>query len=216
VKITQPLHNLYSETRSFTIGSLEAPPLIVIMPPPPPPPLIKLPQQPDIVIQWPDIIVPPAPATPPQKIVLSPAPVTPAPVTPAPVTPAYIWAIIGFGAALVIAVLTVIVRTWEPDGLKPIKVEDSEDTGDIVAWVKHYLGIVSPNSEMTDEEIRRVIRLLTKQAPDTTWSHEKPVLGRIGSGSITLIIKAEFPEYYAKYNLGETDSALSDTREKKQ
>jgi photosystem II stability/assembly factor-like uncharacterized protein len=215
VKVTQPLRNLYSETRSFTIESLEAPPPAVIRLLPPlinlPPPLIKLPQQPDIVIQWPDIIVPPAPVTPPQKIVLSPAP-----VTPVPVTPAYIWAIIGFGAALVIAVLTVIVRTWGPGGLKPIKVEGSEDTGDIVAWVKHYLGVDSPNSEMTDEEIRRVIRLLTKQAPDTTWSHEKPVLGRIGSGSITLIIKAEFPEYYAKYNLGETDSALSDTREEKQ
>jgi photosystem II stability/assembly factor-like uncharacterized protein len=211
VRVTQPQQSLYSETRSFKIGTLEAAPPVIIKRPPPQ--VIELPVWPDIIIQWPDIVVPPVPeVSPPTKIVVSP-PSAPSAAS-ASVTPAYIWGIIGFGAILVIAAIIVIWRTSWPGGSRPVQVERGEDTGEIVAWAKGYLGITKSNNEMSDEDIHRVIQLLGEQAPDTAWVDDKPLLGRIGSGSISLIIKTEFPEFYhSKYETQTADTSISDTED---
>ncbi len=191
VKVTRPRLNLYTETRSFGIETLEVPSPLVIERPPP---VTRL-EPPEVIVQWPDINLPPAaaPEIPPLNIVV------PASRTPSPETPAYVWIIIAFGALSAIAVLVVAARRWLPP---PSAAEPpyAGDTAGIVAWVKDYLGIDAPNQEMTDDDIRRVIRFLAEQAPDTTWEQERPVPGRIGSGSIALIIKTEFPEYHARHN----------------
>jgi hypothetical protein len=102
VRVTQPLYNLYSETRRFTIGTLEVTPPVIVERPPPP--VISVPPPPEVKIPFPEVELPPSPPTP--EIVIPP---TPSPL--APVTPAYIWAIIIIGAVLVLGVIVLILMT---------------------------------------------------------------------------------------------------------
>jgi hypothetical protein len=199
VRVTQPVYNLYSETRSFTVETVKTAPLIVIKPAPPP--VIEIPPQPaipDIVVQSPRIVYSLPPSVPPLKIVI---PETPAP--PEKVTPAYVWVIIGIGAILVIGVMARIIQTGGPDRLEETKAEQDEDTGEIVEWAKQFCHITKPRSEMTDDNIRAVIQWIGEQAQDTIWVEEKPVFNRIGIGVMSTVMKAEFPEYYQKYDLSQ-------------
>jgi len=91
VNIAGPVKSPYSETRSFTIGTLPETPIIPVEVVIPPPPVISVPEAPTITITPPEIVLPPA-----------------------PITPAYIWAIIIIGAILVIAVVVLIIRTRRP------------------------------------------------------------------------------------------------------
>jgi len=76
VRVTQPLYNLYSETRSFTVASIGVPPLVIIKQSPAP--VINMPPWPEVVIPAPEIkIPPPPPMPPPQEIVISPTPSAP-------------------------------------------------------------------------------------------------------------------------------------------
>ncbi|MHC4501171.1 MAG: hypothetical protein ACYS21_18910, partial [Planctomycetota bacterium] len=107
-----PVYSPWSTVRSFTIGSLPeaAEPVIIQQPPAP---VIEVPPTPEIIIQAPEIVLPPSPPAPAP----APAPeivIPPAPAPPAPITPAYIWAIIIIGAVLVIALIILIVRTRRP------------------------------------------------------------------------------------------------------
>jgi hypothetical protein len=101
-----PVKSAWSETRTFSIGSLpEAMEPVIIEQPPAP--IISVPEAPAITITPPEIVLPPAQPAP--EIVIPPAP-----APPAPITPAYIWAVIIIGAILVIAVIVLIVRTRRP------------------------------------------------------------------------------------------------------
>jgi hypothetical protein len=102
VRVTQPPYNLYSETRHFTIGTLEVTPPVIVERPPPP--VISVPPPPEVEIPFPEIELPPSPPAP--GIVIPPAP---SPL--APITPAYIWAIIIIGAVLVLGVIVLILMT---------------------------------------------------------------------------------------------------------
>jgi len=107
VNIDGPVKSAYSETRSFSIGSLpeQLEPVVIEQPPAP---VISVPPAPAITITPPQIVLPPQPAPPPEIVI--PAP----PAAPAPITPAFIWAIVVIGAILVIALVVLIIRTRRP------------------------------------------------------------------------------------------------------
>lgn len=76
-------------------------------------------------------------------------------------------------------------------------------TSEVVSKAKEACGITKPNSEMTDEEIRTVIRWVVQSLPDTSWSNGKAVFGRIGIGLMLFLTLVEFPEFYMRYGLSQ-------------
>lgn len=76
-------------------------------------------------------------------------------------------------------------------------------TSDIVDAAREACAIKTPKHKMTDDEIRTAMRWIGARAPDTIWVDGKPAFGRIGIGLMLSITLAEFPEYYARYGLGQ-------------
>ncbi len=102
-----PVRSAYSETRSFTLGSLPEilPPVVIQQPPAP---VIQVPPAPAITITPPEIVLPAPPPAPPEIVI---------PSAPAPTPPVPQWAlmvIIIIGAVLVIALIVLIMRTRRP------------------------------------------------------------------------------------------------------
>jgi hypothetical protein len=110
VRVNQagPIRSPWSETRNFTVAALpEAQPPVVVQQPGPAP-VIEVPPAPEIVLQPPEIVLPPPQAAP--EIVIPAAPPAAAPAIPAWA----IYAIIIIGAVLVIALIVLIMRTRRP------------------------------------------------------------------------------------------------------
>ncbi len=104
-----PVRSAWSETRSFSTGSLPEvlPPVIIQQPPAP---VIQVPPAPSITITPPEIVLPaPLPAPPAPEIII---PAAPAPTPPVPSWAIY--AIIIIGAVLVLALIILIMRTRRP------------------------------------------------------------------------------------------------------
>ncbi len=102
-----PVRSAWSETRSFTTGSLPEilPPVVIEQPPAP---VIQVPPAPAITITPPEIVLPAPPPAPPEIVI---------PSAPAPTPPVPQWAlmvIIIIGAVLVIALIVLIMRTRRP------------------------------------------------------------------------------------------------------
>jgi len=102
-----PVRSAWSETRSFTLGSLPEilPPVVIEQPPAP---VISVPPAPSITLQPPEIVLPAPPPAPPEIVI----PAAPAPTSPVPTWAIY--AIIIIGAVLVIALIVLIMRTRRP------------------------------------------------------------------------------------------------------
>jgi len=79
------------------------------------------------------------------------------------------------------------------------------EPGLIVAWAKHNLGIDTPNGEMSDDEIRRVIKWICLDASiDTGKVDGKYYVYRKVSVSLMLsIVLLVFPEFYERYQLAQ-------------
>ncbi len=77
------------------------------------------------------------------------------------------------------------------------------DTSSTVELAKESCGVLTPSSEMTDDEIRTVCKWIGQHAPDTMLIDGKPTLGRIGIGAMLFITVTEFPEFYEKYGLAQ-------------
>jgi len=74
----------------------------------------------------------------------------------------------------------------------------------IVDWGKASLNIIKLNCNMTDEDIRRVIRWIGMCAVDTVFiDGDKPILRRIGIGLMLSVTLLEFPEFYMRYGLSQ-------------
>lgn len=74
----------------------------------------------------------------------------------------------------------------------------------IVDWGKANLDIIKLNSDMTDEDIRRVVRWIGECSYDTIFiDGDKPKLGRHGIGLMLSVTLIEFPEFYMKYELSQ-------------
>jgi hypothetical protein len=76
-------------------------------------------------------------------------------------------------------------------------------TSDIIEQAKKSCGIAKPNSKMTDDEIRQVVRLIAQGTPDTTWECGKVKFGLIGIGLMLFLTLSEFPEFYMRYGLSQ-------------
>jgi hypothetical protein len=76
-------------------------------------------------------------------------------------------------------------------------------TSDIIEQAKKSCGISKPNSQMTDDEIRKVVRLVAQETPDTTWEGGEVKFGLVGIGLMLFLSLSEFPEFYMRYGLSQ-------------
>lgn len=77
-------------------------------------------------------------------------------------------------------------------------------SGQIVNWGKANLNIIKLNSDMTDEDIRRVMRWIGECTKDTIYiDGDKPIFGRVGISLMLSVTLLEFPEFYARYGLSQ-------------
>ena len=75
---------------------------------------------------------------------------------------------------------------------------------EVVDWAKASLNIIKLNSDMTDDDIRRVMHWIGECAKDTIYvDGEKPIFGRIGIGLMLSVTLMEFPEFYMRYELSQ-------------
>jgi len=74
---------------------------------------------------------------------------------------------------------------------------------EVVGQAKEACGITNPNSEMTDDKIRKVMRWAGEQASDTRWNDGKLVFGRVGIDMMLFLTLLEFPEFYTRYGLSQ-------------
>jgi hypothetical protein len=74
----------------------------------------------------------------------------------------------------------------------------------IVSWGLANLRITKPIEELTDSEIREVVRWIGMCSVDTIFiDGDKPILGRIGIGLMLSVTLMEFPKYYMKFELAQ-------------
>lgn len=75
---------------------------------------------------------------------------------------------------------------------------------ELVTWGLANLRITKRIEDLTDSEIREVVRWIGMCSVDTIFiDGDKPILGRIGIGLMLSITLLEFPEYYMKYELAQ-------------
>jgi len=78
-------------------------------------------------------------------------------------------------------------------------------TEHLIEWAKANLGIIKCNGDLSDDEIRSVLRWIGMHV-DTVFidsGKAKPTLSRLGIGvmlSITLLV---FPDFYSRYELSQ-------------
>jgi len=78
------------------------------------------------------------------------------------------------------------------------------ETSQLIDWAKANLDIIKLNSDMTDEDIRKVIRWIGMCSVDTVFVNgDKPILRRIGIGMMLSVTLLEFPEFYSRYELAQ-------------
>ncbi len=81
---------------------------------------------------------------------------------------------------------------------------ECQRTSDIIDWAKASLGITKPNAEMTDDDIRTIMRWIGEQADDTSYADDgKPIIGRHGIELMLTLTLAEYPEFYSRYGLAQ-------------
>jgi hypothetical protein len=74
----------------------------------------------------------------------------------------------------------------------------------LIDWAKANLNIPKPNEDLTDHEIRRVVRWIGDSSVDTVYINgEITRPGRIGINNMLLVTMLEFPDYYMKYELAQ-------------
>ena len=76
-------------------------------------------------------------------------------------------------------------------------------TSELVDQAKEACHIITPNDQMTDEEIRTVMRWIGQRTPDTEWVDGKFVFGRMGIELMLFMTLSEFPDFYVRYELSQ-------------
>jgi len=76
------------------------------------------------------------------------------------------------------------------------------ESRELVDWAKANLNIIKLDEDLTEEDIRAIMRWIGMCSVDTIFiDGDKPILGRIGIGLMLSVTLLEFPEYYVKYGL---------------
>ena len=74
-------------------------------------------------------------------------------------------------------------------------------TSELIVLAKTVYNITVPNSEMTDEEIRKVVRLIGLCFGDVIWTDGDPTFTKTAIELMLFITICEFPEFYCRYEL---------------
>jgi len=74
-------------------------------------------------------------------------------------------------------------------------------TGELVCVAKKQNGVVSPNSQMTDDEIRKVVRWIG--VPFSEPMDGDLLLNRPAVALMLFVTTCEFPEFYCRYGLSQ-------------
>ena len=76
---------------------------------------------------------------------------------------------------------------------------------EIVERLKQLEDITTPNADMSDSEIKAVMRLLAVRLPGTISLDEELSTSRIGIELMLSLTLMVFPEYYERYGLAQFD-----------
>ncbi len=77
-------------------------------------------------------------------------------------------------------------------------------TDHLIEWAKANLKIIKYNGDLTDAEIRRIIRFIAVRTIDTLFVDDgKPILGKHGTGVMLSVTLLEFPKFYEKFALNQ-------------
>ena len=78
------------------------------------------------------------------------------------------------------------------------------ETRQLVDWAKANLDIIKLDSDMTDEDIRRVMRWIGLCSVDTVFvDGDKPIFGRLAIGMMLSTTLLMFPEFYSRHELAQ-------------
>ena len=76
---------------------------------------------------------------------------------------------------------------------------------ELVEMGKLACDVHAPNSEMTDEDIRMVMRWVGRLAPDCQFLCDKVEYGPKALGLMIFVTESVFPEFYDRHHLSPTD-----------
>jgi hypothetical protein len=77
-------------------------------------------------------------------------------------------------------------------------------TGELVCVAKKHNGVTSPNSQMTDDEIRKVVRWIGITFSDPAGDTDGDLLLNGPAVALMLFVTiCEFPEFYYRYGLSQ-------------
>jgi hypothetical protein len=78
------------------------------------------------------------------------------------------------------------------------------ELGSMIEEAKHRLLISKPNSELTDDEIKYVCRMIGQMAPDTDWNEKgEPIFGHEGIFWMIEVTIYHFPAYFSQMGLSQ-------------
>ncbi len=82
-------------------------------------------------------------------------------------------------------------------------IREYSNPSELVHWAKANFHITKPNNELSEDEVRRVVRRIGNCAYDTIYIGDEPRLGPVGIGLMLLVTVMEFPMFYEKYDLSQ-------------
>lgn len=85
------------------------------------------------------------------------------------------------------------------------KSDRSYSPNELVEMGKSACGVMKPNSEMTDEDIRAVMQWIGRLAPDVQTVCGKLDYGPQALGLMIFVTECVFPEFYSRNRLGPVD-----------
>ena len=83
------------------------------------------------------------------------------------------------------------------------KLTDYVSAGELIDWAMAQFNMTKPRDQLSDDEIRKIIRWLGTCAVDAILVEGNPIPGRIGIGLMLTVTLLEFPDYYMKYELAQ-------------
>jgi len=73
----------------------------------------------------------------------------------------------------------------------------------IIDWAKANLSIIKPDSDLSEDEITRIMRWIGGCSYDTIFIGNKPKLGRQGINNMLFMTLMTFPELYIEWGLSQ-------------
>ena len=77
-------------------------------------------------------------------------------------------------------------------------------TWELIGWAQANLNIIKPKEDLTNVEIRNIMRWIGMCSVDTIFvDGERPIFRRVGIGLMLTVTLLEFPAYYMEYELSQ-------------